>query len=63
MMAAKGSIGKVVDQEIIVVDVAEENEMDFIREAGQVPRELVSNWQGPVRAVSSRTGGKRLCYT
>jgi hypothetical protein len=63
MMAARGSIGRAKDQEIIVVDIAEDDELDFVKKAGRTSDELVKNWQGPTRAPSSKTGERRLFYT
>ena len=62
MLAPRGSIGTAEDCEIIVIDIAEDDELEFVKRAGSLSDNLVQRWDGPTRASSTQNGHKRLCY-
>jgi hypothetical protein len=56
MWTSRGTIGEAKNKEIVIVDVAEEDEIDFIKRIGDISEELVVNWTGPVRSSAAREG-------
>ena len=47
---------------MIIVDVREEDEVEFLQKAGQIPIDIVSSWQGPSRAPSTSRDCRRIIY-
>jgi hypothetical protein len=63
MMKTRGTIGAGEDSSILIVDIKEEDEVEFLVRAGRVPLNLISEWHGPTRAASTSKDGKRIVYT
>jgi hypothetical protein len=63
MMKTRGTIGTGEDTSILVVDIKEEDEVEFLVMAGLVPLNLISDWHGPTRAASTSKDDKRIIYT
>ena len=63
MLHSRGSIGRLASREIVVVvDLAEEEEIEFVKMIGIMREEVIAEWHGPSRAPSSRAGEKRILY-
>ena len=62
MMRTRGSIGEMEKKEVLIVDMAENEENDFIRAMGIMKDECILSWHGPSRAPSSKPGEKRMLY-
>ena len=63
MMKSMGTVGRAKDTSLLVVDIREEDEADFLMLAGKVPADIVQDWHGPTRAGSTTKEAKRLLYT
>jgi hypothetical protein len=63
MMKTRGTIGAGEDSSILIVDIKEEDEVEFLVSAGRVPLNLISEWNGPTRAASTSKDDKRIVYT
>jgi hypothetical protein len=63
MMKTRGTIGTGEDTSILIVDIKEEDEVEFLVRAGRVPLNLISDWHGPTRAASTSKDDKRIIYT
>jgi len=62
MMRSRGVIGTGNDRTLIVVDLKEEEELEFLKRSGQVPRDIVEAWHGPTKAASSTRECGRIVY-
>ena len=62
MMRSRGVIGTGNDRTLIVVDLKEEEELEFLKRSGQVPRDIVEAWHGPTNAASSTRECGRIVY-
>jgi hypothetical protein len=63
MMKSMGTIGRGKESSMLVLDIREEDEADFLVAAGSVPKDLIKDWHGPTRAGSTIKDFKRLLYT
>ena len=59
ILSQRGSIGAAEDCKIIVIDIAEDDESEFVKKAGSLSDNLVQKWDGPTRASSTQNGYKR----
>ena len=62
MMKTRGSIGEIEKKEILIIDMAEEEEIDFVKNMSILKEECILNWHGPSRAPSTKAGEKRILY-
>eukprot|EP00959_Pyramimonas_sp_CCMP1952_P379783 7955565-Pyramimonas_sp.AAC.1 len=53
MMRSSGIIGSIPASPMVVLDIAEKDELALLGPLGQVPHDFVINWQGPAEAASS----------
>ena len=60
MMVPRGSIGKIETREVVIIDMAEEEEVEFVKAMDKMKQEIIESWHGPSRAPSSRGGDRRL---
>ena len=60
MMKARGSIGQIENKEVLLVDMAEDDEIDFVKAMGKLEEDCIVSWHGPSRAPSSKPGEKRM---
>ncbi|CAK0856827.1 unnamed protein product [Prorocentrum cordatum] len=51
------------DSNLVIVDVAAEDEVDFLIKTGQVSQYVITSWNGPTKAASSTPDSKRIIYT
>ena len=63
MMRSRGLVGSAPDAPMVVLDIAEKDELTLLGLLGQVPRDFVTSWQGPAKAASSTPQERRLLYT
>lgn len=62
MLQSRGSIGALSSREVVIVDMAENEEFEFIKHVGAVKEDIIESWHGPSRAPSSKPGEKRILY-
>ena len=60
---ASGTVGHGADNNLAIVDIAAEDEMDFLQKAGQVREQVDASWHGPAKAANSTPDSKRIVYT
>lgn len=58
----RGTIGVGRDRTLVIVGVREEDEIEFLSKAGQIPEDIVESWRGPARAASTTRDCKRIIY-
>ena len=63
MMKSRGTIGAGEDSSILIVDIKEEDEIEFLNKAGRIPATLTRAWHGPIRAASTTKDDRRIIYT
>ena len=62
MMVSRGVLNGGMGPGMIVADIQEEDEVNFLRLAHKITSDVVLEWHGPARAASTTKEAKRLIY-
>ena len=63
MMKMRGLVAHIGTKEVMIIDILEDDEVEFLAAKDRIDGNLVGRWQGPMRSPGTTGVKKRIMYT